>query len=606
MRRPSIGAVSARLVFAALVFLPAGVPARAAGAPEGGADTGLTQLDRVSLCDCTLPPVIRGLGRSATFAARGRVVRTDVLDCKIRGGEWTIVDRADYRTALGIWLPEANAGSAEAQHYVGQIYERGLGTEPDYAKAREWYRKAADQGLKAAQVSLGYLYERGLGVPVDAAEAARWYERAAGIAGAIVMETVEASASRAPAPRPATTATPAPATGTRTPATGGPVIEILEPRAPRTRGLEVKSAPAGAIEVIGRATSPAGIFSVLVNGDAATLDASGMFRSRVETAETPEPIVVVAVDREGRRAETTIPVGAPAAAAPGPSRPGPAASIAEPDALARPDGPRGPGVRRLSRGIAFGRYHALVIANADYTALPDLETPLRDAQLVAQVLRERYGFEVQVLVNATHYDVLSALNALRRKLTKDDNLLIYYAGHGQLDEESQQGFWLPVDAELESDANWIPTSRISTYLGVIPAKQILIISDSCFSGALTRSSLPQLDRGLTEEEQRHWLEVMARKKARVALTSGGLTPVMDAGGDGHSVFNRALTEALAANEDVLEAQRLYRQLAARVAHVADAAGIEQEPECAPIRHAGHEAGDFLFVPRALHSQGRGQ
>lgn len=601
-----IAVTFARLALVAFALLSAAAPARAAAAAQPETDTGLTQLDRVSLCDCTLPPVIRGLGRSATFAGRGRVVRTDVLDCKIRGGEWTIVDRADYRTALGIWLPEATAGSAEAQHYVGQIYERGLGTQPDYAKALAWYRKAADQGLKAAQVSLGFLYERGLGVPADAAEAARWYERAAGIAGAIVMETVEARASHAPAPRPVTTAAPAPVVEKRSPGHGGPVIEILEPRAPRTRGLEVKSARPGGVEVIGRATSSAGIFSVLVNGESVSLDASGLFRSRIEATEASGPVTVVAVDREGRRAETMIPIEAPAAAAAEPARPGTVAALAEPDALARPDDARGPRGRQLGRGIAFGRYHALVIANADYAALPDLETPIRDAQVIAQMLRERYGFEVQILLNATHYDVLSALNALRRRLTKDDNLLIYYAGHGQLDEESQQGYWLPVDAELDSDANWIPTSRISTYLGVIPAKQILIISDSCFSGALTRSSLPQLDRGLTEDEQRHWLEVMSRKRARVALTSGGLTPVMDAGGDGHSVFNRALTEALASNEQVLEAQRLYRQLAARVAHVADAAGLEQEPECAPIRHAGHEAGDFLFVPRALHSQGRGR
>jgi hypothetical protein len=52
---------------------------------------------------------------------------------------------------------------------------------------------------------------------------------------------------------------------------------------------------------------------------------------------------------------------------------------------------------------------------------------------------------------------------------------------------------------------------------------------------------------------------------------------------------------------VLEAQRLYRDVAARVAHAAVASGVEQEPECAPIRHSGHEAGDFLFVPKASTS-----
>lgn len=559
--------------------------APAIAAPPSG-DGGLLPLDRVSLCDCTLPPVIRGLGRTATYVGRGRVVRTDVLDCKIRGGEWTILDRADYRTALGIWMPEASAGDAEAQHYVGQIHERGMGTEPDYAKAREWYLKAAESGLKAAQVSLGYLYERGLGVPVDRAEAARWYQRAAGLDGVIVMETIEAAAAR---PRPN-----APTGGASTPARGasrdtkdaGPRIEIIEPQPVLTRGLEVRTERSGTLEVIGRASSPAGMFSVLVGGSPAALDEAGLFRVTIDLAAVPGPLTVVAVDRDGRRAEARIPLGAAEASTP---------ARADPDALATGAASPRRG-RTLGRGVRFGRYHALVIANTDYAHLPDLETPQRDAQAIAELLRTRYGFEVQVLRNASLYDVLSALNQLRRTLTREDNLLVYYAGHGQLDDESMEGYWLPVDAELESDANWLPTARISTYLEVIPAKQILIISDSCFSGALTRSSLPQLDRGLTDAEQQHWLEVMARKKARVALTSGGLTPVMDAGGGGHSVFNRALTEALSANSEILEAQRLYRQLAARVSHVADAAGIEQEPECAPIRHAGHEAGDFLFVP----------
>ncbi len=583
-----------RLVPVALVAaISAPLASPVFAAPPPG-DDGLQPLDRVSLCDCTLPPVIRGLGRTATYAGRGRVVRTDVLDCRIRGGEWTIVDRADYRTALGIWMPEASAGSAEAQHYVGQIYERGLGTEPDYAKAREWYTRAAASGLKAAQVSLGYLYERGLGVPVDRDEAVRWYQRAAGLDGVIVMETIEAAATR---PRPS-----APAGGAGDPARGagrdgrgaGPSIEIIEPQPVATRGLTVRAERSGTLEVIGRASSPAGMFSVLVGGSAAALDDAGLFRATVDLAAVTGPLTVVAVDRDGRRAEARIPLGAGDAGVVSPVTP-PASANA--DALAV----GGPAVaprrgRTPGRKVRFGRYHALVIANDDYAHLPDLETPQRDAEAIAELLRSRYGFEVQVLRNATLYDLLSALNQLRRTLTREDNLLVYYAGHGQLDDESMEGYWLPVDAEMESDANWLPTARISTYLEVIPAKQILIISDSCFSGALTRSSLPHLDRGLTDEEQQHWLEVMARKKARVALTSGGLTPVMDAGGGGHSVFNRALTEALAANREILEAQRLYRQVAARVSHVADAAGIEQEPECAPIRHAGHEAGDFLFVP----------
>lgn len=339
------------------------------------------------------------------------------------------------------------------------------------------------------------------------------------------------------------------------------------------RGIEVLHAPAAQTTIIGRATSPHGIFAVLVNGIPASIEPSGLFHSSLGVAPEGGRVCVAAVDRVGERAEIVLPI-VPASSGEGSS------SVAS----------RSPAM--------FGAYTALVIANAKYTNLPDLQTPHRDAKAIADMLRERYGFDVHTVLDATMYDILSELNTLRKSLDKDDNLLVYYAGHGQLDQESQQGYWLAVDAELDSDANWIPTSRISSYLQVIPAKQILIISDSCYSGALTRSCIAQIDQGLNDDEREHWYRVMAAKRARLALTSGGLTPVMDSGGGEYSVFNKALIDVLAANDEVLETQRLYRQLAARVAQVALRSGLKQEPECAPIPHTGHEAGDFFFVPRA--------
>ena len=79
------------------------------------------------------------------------------MDCRIRGGEYTEPDQANYATSLKVWLPRAKDGDAEAQYYVGQIFEKGLGTTPDYESAAEWYGKAAEQEFSAAQISLGFL-----------------------------------------------------------------------------------------------------------------------------------------------------------------------------------------------------------------------------------------------------------------------------------------------------------------------------------------------------------------------------------------------------------------------------------------------------------------
>ena len=185
---------------------------------------------------------------------------------------------------------------------------------------------------------------------------------------------------------------------------------------------------------------------------------------------------------------------------------------------------------------------------------------------------------------------------MRETLTSTDNLLIYYAGHGELDEVNQRGHWLPVDAERDSTANWIPTTAITDLLNIIQARQVLLVVDSCYAGALTRSAVGRLRTGMTTAEQQHWFRTMAKRKSRTVLTSGGIAPVLDAGGGRHSVFAKALLEVLEANTDILDGQRLHRDVAARVAYAAASLRFDQVPEYAPIRYAGHEAGEFFLVP----------
>src|SRR5262245_34314975 len=132
----------------------------------------------LEIVDCLLPPQIRQLG-GRTFPTPRRPIRTTETECRVRGGEWVSYDRAKLETALAIWQGAADGGDAEAQTVVGEIYEKGLGTTPDYARAAEWYRKAADQGHARAQFNLGALYEQGLGVDKDALNALNLY-RAAG------------------------------------------------------------------------------------------------------------------------------------------------------------------------------------------------------------------------------------------------------------------------------------------------------------------------------------------------------------------------------------------------------------------------------------------
>ncbi len=252
----------------------------------------------------------------------------------------------------------------------------------------------------------------------------------------------------------------------------------------------------------------------------------------------------------------------------------------------------------VSETIAFGRYHALVIGNETYTYWDVLETPENDARTVAKLLEEKYGFKVELLLDATRNDLLKAFNIYRAKLSEKDNLLVYYAGHGHLDEKNRRGYWVPIDGELSSDIAWIPAFRVTDILSAADAKHVLVVADSCYSGILTRSSVARLEAGASAAARQHFLKVVAQKRARLVLTSGGVEPTLDIGGRGHSVFAGAFLNVLRENEGILLGLDLYSQVRDRVTFAADALAVEQIPRYQPIRFAGHAWGDFVFVPMA--------
>ncbi|MBF0588176.1 MAG: caspase family protein [Magnetococcales bacterium] len=236
----------------------------------------------------------------------------------------------------------------------------------------------------------------------------------------------------------------------------------------------------------------------------------------------------------------------------------------------------------------YGRYHALVIGIDRYEHLPNLKTANKDAAAVQKVLERKYGFQVRRLKNPNRQMILAALRLYRITLTPKDNLLIYYAGHGWLDREADSGYWMPKEANEEDDVDWVSLSRITSNIRAMKAKHVMIISDSCYSGKLTRGVQ-------IRQKTPDYLERMAKTKTRVVMTSGGLEPVLDGGGNGHSVFAGALLRILRDNEEpVTDGLALFQSVRERVMWNAD-----QKPEYADIRNAGHDGGDFLFVRKGL-------
>lgn len=251
--------------------------------------------------------------------------------------------------------------------------------------------------------------------------------------------------------------------------------------------------------------------------------------------------------------------------------------------------------------VDLGRYHALVIGNDQHQSLPNLQTAVRDARAIADVLRTRYGFEVELLTDATRAEILTTLNRYQSRLGENDNFLLYYAGHGDLDRINDRGYWLPVDAVPGDTTNWIANSQITDILNIMPAKHVMVIADSCYSGSLTGGTVmasAPVARETSPEQYVRFLEIAGQRRSRVVLTSGGLQPVLDAGGGQHSVFAGQLLQVLRGNDQILESPDLFVALSEPVKLAARRLGVNQEPEYARIQFAGDVGVPFFLQPRA--------
>ena len=236
-------------------------------------------------------------------------------------------------------------------------------------------------------------------------------------------------------------------------------------------------------------------------------------------------------------------------------------------------------------GIKFGNYHALIIGINNYKNLPKLTTAINDAKGVAKVLKDEYGFKVTTLIDPDRLDIIDAFDELKETLTDEDNLLIYYAGHGWLDEDTDRGYWLPVDAKPKRRSRWVSNATLTATLKGLSAKHVLVLADSCYSGTLTRAA----DVGTRKRKGDYWKK-MASKWARVAITSGGLEPVADKGGGDHSPFAKAFIDVLQENASIMDGVQLFGKMRRPVMVAA-----EQTPQYSDVRNAGHDGGDFLFV-----------
>lgn len=238
----------------------------------------------------------------------------------------------------------------------------------------------------------------------------------------------------------------------------------------------------------------------------------------------------------------------------------------------------------------LGAYRALIIGINDYKdpKIPDLKTAVNDAKAMAELLRNRYGFQVKLLLGrkATKETIYRALRNMVSSTKPTDSVLIYYAGHGDLDRIYDDGWWIPADAKGGDPLTYLDNTQVQKSMRSMKARHVLLISDSCYSGILfgQARAMPQVI------DDKYYLNLY-NEKSRWGMTSGNKTPVSDQGTGSHSVFAYQLLKELSQNEKpYISTQEIYTRIAPIVGNNSD-----QTPLCRPIRNTGDQGGEFVFV-----------
>jgi WD40 repeat protein len=236
----------------------------------------------------------------------------------------------------------------------------------------------------------------------------------------------------------------------------------------------------------------------------------------------------------------------------------------------------------IKNAIASKNYLFTIGINS-YKDYPVLSNAKKDAEDVKKALITKYKINTEntkeLLDNdASSKNILDALNNYVDNLTENDQLIIYYSGHGHYNKQLDEGYWIPVDAMRGKELDFLPNSTLVKYLKAIPAKHIFLVVDACFSGSLMSSGT------------RGFLENVTQFKSRWALTSGRYEVVSDGLEGKNSPFAEYFIKYLNENTKpkfaVSEIVGYVKQAVSNNA--------EQTPWGNAIRNAGDEGGEFIF------------
>ena len=233
---------------------------------------------------------------------------------------------------------------------------------------------------------------------------------------------------------------------------------------------------------------------------------------------------------------------------------------------------------------------ALLIGINNYADpdIPALESAQRDVKAIGNELTTKLGYVAETITDGSRAEIVDAMLKLAAKLTPSDSVILYFAGHGFLDEDTGKGYWIPADGRADTPEKWISNDDITRLLSLLPARQIILVSDSCYSGSLTR------EYKITETTASTATKQTLSKRSVIVMSSGGEEPVSDEGKDGFSIFAWSLQKSIQKLERLAPGSNLFEEIKSRVVEL-----YPQTPQYGASTTAGHErGGDYFFEKRS--------
>ena len=289
--------------------------------------------------------------------------------------------------------------------------------------------------------------------------------------------------------------------------TTGPDINILSPAGSSERGFQPPVVPpAEAVLVSGTVTDPSGVAGVKVNDIEAQV-IGNRFEATVPLISGHDLIRVAATDTLGNQAFKSITYSPP---------------IPQP----RKD-------------------YALLFAVDIYDHWPRLRFPMADALNISRDLENIYGFQVELVQNPTKMDIHRILREYAQKdFAPEDQLLIFFAGHGDFDAVTNMGYLVCQDTKKPEDdsfkLSYFSHSDFRDIIDRMSCEHILLVMDTCYSGTFDerlamRGEAENISNSLSQAD----IKRIMTYTTRWYLTSGANERVPD-----DSLFIRALLDAL--------------------------------------------------------------